>query len=884
MKDETKSREQLIAELSALRNKVADLEQSASSATREEKSLDPVESSNNDLVDGAYSIKDLVDLDRLRKIFEKFSEATGFTIGFVAHPSQEILIATGWRDICTKFHRAFPDSARHCKTSNIYLMKRLKQLKQLNVSPCENGLVDGATPIIIQGKHIANLATGQAFFQPPDPERFRKQAVAYGYDVDAYLEAMNKVPVVSEQQFKGVLSFLSELAVMIAELGFANLQVKRHVGELEEQIFERKRVEAALRESERKFRAISDSARDAIVTIDDQGAVTFWNSSAERILGFTAEEMLGQNIHALLAPRQYHDAFSGAFDDFALTGAGPFVGKTLELTAMRKDGRRLPIELSLSAFQMGGHWHAAAIIRDITTRKMSEEALRESEGKLRSILSTAPIGIGLTVNGIIMEANDTLCEMTGYTREELNHRDRRLMYATREEFDRVVAEKLRQIKERGTGTVETRWRGKNGSEIDVLLSATPVDPSTPSSGVTFTALDITERIRSEAEKEQLQHQLRRAQKLEAIGTLAGGIAHDFNNLLGPIIGYTEMVIEDLPAVNPARQDLEKVIDTAHRARDLVKQILAFSRHGREQKRIPQEIGALVREALKLMRATLPATIEIVQHVEGGIVLADATQIRQVLVNLCTNAAHAMDDRGTLNVSLVPLRLTDKNPVALSVLELRPGAYLKLSVSDSGCGMDAATIERIFDPYFTTKETGKGGGLGLAVVHGIIKRHEGAVTVASEPGKGSTFSVYLPLIEPETRTPPRSIKPPPKGDERILLVDDERAMVELGSKMLTRLGYRVTAVTDSREALRLFLSKPEEFDIVVTDLTMPHLTGTDLARAILQARPRMPIILCTGFSQKITEKHTADLGVEVIMKPFDMRQMAELIRKVLSRDD
>ena len=880
MRDEEKTKEQLIDELAQMRRRVAELEDSAPEKDRVTESREDSEPLNEHLVDGKYSIKDLVDIERLRKIFERFSVATGFTIGFVEHPNQEILIATGWRDICTKFHRAFPESAKHCKTSNIYLMERLKELKQLSMRPCENGLVDGATPIIIQGKHIANLATGQAFFREPDLEHYRKLGLSYGYNVEDYLEAVRKVPVVSEKQFKEALSFLSELAVMIAELGLANLVIKRHVGELEEQIYERKRVEAALRESERKFRAISDSAQDAIVMIDDHGAVTFWNTAAERTFGYSAAEMLGKNVHSLLIPKNNRNTHLDALEKFGRTGRGEVVGRTVELRAVRKNTENFPIELSLSAFQVDDRWHAAGIIRDITARKLSEEALRESEGKLRSILRTAPVGIGLTVNGIIMEANDALCDMTGYSREELIHKERGLVYPGEEESERVRLEYRRRISETGSFTIETRWRKKDGRTIDVLLSATPVDPDDPSSGVTFTALDITERVRAEAEKEQLQYHLRRAQKLEAIGTLAGGIAHDFNNILGPIIGYTEMALEDIPHFNPLRRDLEMVISSAHRARDLVKQILAFSRHGREQKRIPMEIGSILREALKLMRATLPTTIELSEHIESGVVLADATQIHQVFVNLCTNAAHAMNDRGTLGVSLTRVDLDEKDLATPAVRELKPGPCLKLSVSDTGCGMDAATIERIFDPYFTTKEVGKGSGLGLAVVHGIVKRHEGAITVESEPGRGSTFNVYLPALDLKTTISPESRKPPPTGSERVLIVDDEQAMVELGTKMLQRLGYQVVAVTDSREALDIFLSKPREFDLVITDYTMPRLTGTDLARAIRRTRADIPIILCTGFNHKTSESDMAELGVSVIMKPYDMRQMAKLIRTVL----
>ena len=264
----------------------------------------------------------------------------------------------------------------------------------------------------------------------------------------------------------------------------------------------------------------------------------------------------------------------------------------------------------------------------------------------------------------------------------------------------------------------------------------------------------------------------------------------------------------------------------------------------------------------------------------GVALADPTQIHQVLMNLCTNAAHAMGDKGILEVRLSPVDLSKSDLTEQSIIDLKPGPYLKLCVSDTGSGMDKATLERIFDPYFTTKEVGKGSGLGLAVVHGIIKRHDGAITVQSEPGKGSTFGIYIPAVETSTGVVVETEQVLPTGTERILLIDDEQIVVESGTAILERLGYTVTPETNSMRALEIFRFRPGEFDLIITDYTMPKLTGTDLSKEIHQIRPDIPIILCTGFSEKLTADGAIDLGVELVMKPFSMRQIAELIRKVL----
>jgi signal transduction histidine kinase/ActR/RegA family two-component response regulator len=392
-----------------------------------------------------------------------------------------------------------------------------------------------------------------------------------------------------------------------------------------------------------------------------------------------------------------------------------------------------------------------------------------------------------------------------------------------------------------------------------------------------------ERKRIEEEKARIENQLRQAQKMEAIGTLAGGIAHDFNNILAPIIGYTEMTLNDVPQSSPMHYDLKQVLKAAHRARDLVRQILSFSRHRKEQQRTPVNISTIVKEALKLLRASLPSSIEIRQDVQEGMALADATQIHQVLINLCTNADHAMGGSGMLDVSLkeVALSSNDLSSLSMSTMDLNPGSYLKLSVSDTGHGMDASTMQRIFDPYFTTKEVGKGSGLGLSVVHGIVKRHEGMIGVRSEPGKGSAFEVYIPKIESRPDKTGEIHLALPKGTEHILIVDDEQMVADIGVIMLERLGYRVTAKTNALEALDVFRARPEEFDLIITDYTMPHMNGIDLARELLLLRPDIPVILCTGFSEKVTDQAAKDVGIRgSAMKPLDRRQLAELVRSAL----
>jgi len=390
-----------------------------------------------------------------------------------------------------------------------------------------------------------------------------------------------------------------------------------------------------------------------------------------------------------------------------------------------------------------------------------------------------------------------------------------------------------------------------------------------------------EQERAEKAEKQLQARLAQAQKMEAIGVLAGGIAHDFNNVLAAIMGYTELAVEDAPPDSRAVNDLEKVLTAAHRAKDLVKQILAFSRQS-SLDRTPVKIQPLVKESLKMLRASIPSTISITQDIDplDGTVMADPTQIHQVIMNLCTNAYHAMENTG--GELSVKVKTTPIDSLAPSdERQIPPGKYVELTVTDTGTGIGADIIDKIFEPYFTTKGTGKGSGMGLAIIHGIITSYGGAITVKSAIGQGTTFTVYLPVVEEVIRES-GELKEIPGGKGRILFVDDEELLMKMGREMLEMLGYTVTSRDSSKEALETFMAAPNLFDLVITDQTMPEMTGIDLARRMLQIRPDVPIILCTGYSPLVDEESAKLIGIrEFAIKPLTMASIAQLIRKTLN---
>ncbi len=760
---------------------------------------------------------------------------------------------------------------------------------------------------------------------------------------------------------------------------------------------------------------------------------------------------------------------------------------------------------------------------NIVQRKKAEKAFQESKEELKSIFRAAPTGIGLVRDRILQQVNDRICEMTGYSKNELIGQNARILYSTDEDYEYVGKEKYRQIKTLGTGTVETRFKCKDGEIIDVLMSSTPLDSTNLSVGVTFTAWDITERkmaekalqashkrfltvlnsldatiyvsdmatdeilfvnksmiesfgrdvigeicwdvfrgesgpcphctkdqlidennnptdvcvwqdknpitgkwyinydraiewtdgrlaklqiatditerkkieedlrlseeryreyfeenisgtyisnpdghliacneeyrrifgfnslkhaldtpinnffknsndridflkilkkekrvtgfepelLRSDGtpihllenasgvfdedgnlkhirgflldvtEQKKLEAQLQQAHKMEAIGTLAGGIAHDFNNILFPVLGHTEMLLQDIPEDSSTHDSLKKIYKGAIRARDLVKQILTFSRQNKlELKAI--RLQPIIKEAIKFIRSTIPATIEIKEDISFscGSVKADSTQIHQIVMNLATNAYHAMNESGgKLKVSLKEI---GSNEIDAITSDMRPGRYACLSVVDTGIGIKKKLADKIFDPFFTTKEKGKGTGMGLAVVHGIVAHMSGIIQVHSESGKGTHLNVYLPierrLSEKKRKQFEESIQ---GGTETILIVDDEEEIIIMEEQILKRLGYQVVSHTSSREALETFCKTPDKFDMVITNMAMPSMAGDRLAAELFKTRPNIPILLCTGFNETMSHEKVASLGIRgFVMKPITINILAQKIRHVL----
>jgi len=577
-------------------------------------------------------------------------------------------------------------------------------------------------------------------------------------------------------------------------------------------------------------------------------------------------------------------------------GASKFIIKTMKpaqfvaeinevIQEYTKTGLETPTKPTLDNEKLDRlHYHSVVnkLSEQVEELNKINKALRKSEESYRTLVEGTSDAI-ITINDdtIITSWNPSAEMMFGYRASEVIGKPISCLVPERLSGEPKMM--LAKVKKKGfVKGFESVRLAKDGTEIQVEISLGDMQSETGRSiGTSAIVRDITERKKAEKEKIELEYQLRQAQKMEAIGILAGGIAHDFNNILSIILGYTDMAKEDSSPDSQFSHNLNQVLQAGYRARDLVKQILAFSRQAQVEK-TPLKLQPIIKQAMKMVRSSIPTTIEIQENIsqDCGVINADPTQLYQILMNLCTNAFHAMEEKG--GVLKVSLQFADSVPLELHERKIEADEiFIELSISDTGLGIGPDAIEKIFDPFFTTKEKGKGTGMGLAITYGIVKEYGGAITVDSLLGNGTTFHIYLPQSKLETVREPSKIPAVPEGSERILFVDDEELLANLGKAMLERLGYHVTVKQRSFEALETFRNQPDKFDLVITDQTMPGMTGLDLARRMMQIRPDIPVILCTGYSTLVNEDMAKAQGIkEFALKPITKSTIAKLIRQAL----
>ena len=645
-------------------------------------------------------------------------------------------------------------------------------------------------------------------------------------------------------------------------------------------IIERKQAEEAFLKSETRLRALVDTIPDLVWLKDLNGVYLNCNPVFERFFGAKESVIAGKTDYDFV-DKDLADSFR-EHDRRAMAADRPSINE--EWLTFADNGYKGLFETIKSPLRDsdGNLIGVFGISRDISERKNAENRLRENEQRYKS---SQRIGqVGNWEYDLVTETfwgSDQAKSIYGFDPERDNF--------TTDEVENCIPERERVhqalmdlIEQNKPYDLEFEIQPINGAPKIVIRSIAEIlfDENGAPQKVAGVIQDITTQKKAEKERMRLESQLRQAQKMEAIGNLAGGIAHDFNNILSSVIGFTELALEEVKEGTPLEDKLQEVYTAGNRAKDLVKQILAFSRQSNEEPK-PVQVGTIVKEVLKLIRSTIPTTIEIRENIEShSLIMGDPSQIHQLLMNLCANASQAMENTGgILEVWLTDVVHNGQSPLPAS--ELRSGSYIKLSISDNGPGISPDIIGSIFDPYFTTKNPGEGTGMGLATVHGIVRTYGGEITVDSELGKGTTFSVYLPVTKKRDAYRPNEQGDLPSGNERILLVDDELAIAKMNRQLLERMGYRVTVRTSSVEALELFRFKPDDFDLVITDMAMPNMTGDELAMELIALRSDIPVILCTGFSKNISAEKAAKIGIKAFAyKPVVKAELAKTVRKVL----
>ncbi len=671
-------------------------------------------------------------------------------------------------------------------------------------------------------------------------------------------------------------------------------------------------ADKTIREAQARYVDLYDFAPVGYFTFDQRGLVKEVNLTAAGLLGYEVSFLIAKPFGALITP-PYRDTFRLHIKSVFENGGNRVDGLELK----RKDGTTFYASMASAPVRDANRTivECRSAVIDITEHKQMEQALAKSEERLKLALEASRQAVwDWNLVTKVVEWSERAKTLFGFEPDAEVTYDQFLERVQPDDRDRLRSGVMKALEQKQEYDDEVRivwpdgtihWltaKGRvfydeNGKPVRMVGVGSDVTERKQMEEALREARDglelkVQERtaqlstayevLRAEMQERQLvEHQLRESQKMEAIGTLAGGIAHDFNNILAAIIGFTEMVIDDVSDNTHVQQKMEQVLKAGLRGRDLVRQILTFSRKSKAEYRVVA-LGPLIRETFRLLRASLPTSISMSLNLEADAdaAYADLSQIQQVLMNLCTNAAYAMRETGgKLEISLGSITLgpDDQLPEA----DTPPGDYVVISVRDTGIGMDEAVKERIFEPFFTTKPREQASGLGLSVVYGIVKSHKGSIMVLSEPGKGSVFRVFLPKADTVDSTEKEASGPVPRGNQRILFIDDEEILAEMGRSMLERLGYNVVVQTDSAQALRDFAEHSGAFDLVITDQTMPKMTGMALAEKLLRIRPDIPIVLCTGYSDLVSEETARAKGIrELLMKPVARKEMAEVIHRVL----
>lgn len=813
-------------------------------------------------------LQDLFSIKDLQNFQDQFSAAMQVASVITTPAGEPVTTPSNFTRLCSDLIRSTEIGRANCYKSDAILGAHHQNGPF--VRPClSGGLWDAGASITVGGKHLANWLIGQVRDETQTEEGIRAYARTIGADEEECAKAFWETPSMKVEAFQRIADLLYTFANTLSDMAFQNLQQARFIAE-------RKQAEEAIKRHQSLHSKLVANIGDVIVIIDQEGVNRYKSANIEKHFGWKPEDVVGKSTWDNVHPEDIEEA-----KEFFLNLARePDKTGVLECRYRRKGGAFRWIEFTgVSLFHdpdingILGNYH------DITERKEAEKSLRESEARFKALHNASFGGIAIHDKGVILDCNKGLSDISGYSAEELIGMDGLLLIA--EQSRDLVMGNILAGHEKPYEAMGVR---KNGEEFPLRLEARNI----PYQGKQVRVVefrDITESKQVEAEREKLQSQLLQAQKMESVGRLAGGVAHDFNNMLSVIIGHAEMAMDGMDPANPVFADLSEIFSAAQRSADITRQLLAFAR---KQTIAPKvlDLNHTVEGMLKMLRRLIGEDIDLVwaPHNNLWAVNMDPTQIDQILANLCVNARDAIDGVGKIVIETSKVSITD-SPDKDS--EARPGDYVVLAISDDGKGMDFQTQEKLFEPFFSTKDVDKGTGLGLAMVYGIVKQNKGFITVQSEVGQGATFKIHLPKhTAPVARAPKKSAEAPAaKGHEMILVVEDEPAILNMARLMLEQLGYKILAANSPSQAIQLAKDPPGEIRLVITDVIMPNMNGRELEERLRMMHPNIKTLFMSGYTANVIAQHgVLDKEIRFLKKPFTKKILAARVREALDGSD
>jgi PAS domain S-box-containing protein len=889
MADPSETYQQLIGEIVSLKQEIKRLKRLEADRRKVGRKLENRIASLTQPMDDAAGIEfeDLFDLDEMQRLQDELCSAVGVAGLLTRTDGTPITRPSNFSRFCSDIVRSTERGQRKCRMSDAHLGQH--HPGRPVIQPCLSaGLWGAGASITVGGRHIANWLVGQVRNEAQSEENIRSYARELGIDEEAFVEAFHEVPVMSTQQFHLVAQAFYTLASLLSRSAFQNLQQARY-------IIERKRAGEALSKSESLIRAITDSAQDAIVMMDPEGRIAFWNNAAEHIFGYAQEEAVGANLHRLVMPERFLETYGRAFEMFRASGRTHSPEKSLELLACRKDGEEFPIELSLSAIQLEDGWHAVGIIRDITERKRAQEELYESRRRLEDIIEFLPDAtLVIDREGKVMAWNQAIETLTGVAKDQMlgkgdyeyaipfygERRPILIDYALHPEME--LEHDYTAFQRVGNILVgEAYTPGISPGDFHVYATASVLHDS---KGNVIAAIEC---IRDDTERKKLADRLNRAEKMEGLGRLAGGVAHDMNNVLGVLVGCADLLRASLAKDTPCWKYADDILNSGLRGAAIIQDLLTLARRGVAVSEVVN-LNSIIADYLRTPEfgklKTDHSAVKINVELGDGLLNTRGSPVHlsKTLANLVWNAAESLPGAGEITIK------TENRYLDMPIQgydSMKEGDYTILSVSDTGKGISDLDMGKIFEPFYTNKVMGRSGtGLGLAVVWGTVKDHDGYIDVKSEEGVGSTFTIYLPVTREEIAKRKKiidSLAYRGKG-ETVLVVDDVKEQRELAVNMLTVLGYTAEAAASGEEAVERLLGKT--VDLLLLDMVMdPGMDGLETYRRILETHPGQRAVIVSGFSETDRVKKAQAIGAGAfVRKPYILEKIGLAVRQELDR--